>query len=193
MLEEFMYIVKKLSDNSKEYLNTYYDIVDNLNQAFTSVEPSNSISGTFINQFVTMLNSGIQMNDNILKYTTNTDVENLAKNISEDATGEIDRLNQMLENCACVCNGEKEIKIYIRKSNEIFNNLITRLNSVANSNNLDALYLTSMITHHENSILLAKNVLSFSICGELKEILSDILDEYALQLSSMRGLLKNMI
>lgn len=188
-----MYIVKKLSDNSKEYLNTYYDIVDNLNQAFTSVEPSNSISGMFINQFVPILNSGIQMNENILRYTTNVDIENLAKNMTEDMTGEIDRLNQMLESCSCVCNGEKDIKIYTRKSTEIFENLIRRLNSVANSNNIDALYLTSMIAHHENSILLAKNVLSYSICNELKEILSDILDEYTLQLNSMRGLLKNVI
>lgn len=188
-----MFIVKKLSDNSKEFLDTFYNIVDQLNDSVDAVEPTKSISETYINQLVPLLQAGVKMNDNILKYTTNVDIENFAKNMNFDLNNEIEKLNQMKESCSCTCNNERDLKLYNRRFKELFNNTIQRLNNTPATNNVDAFYLTTMIIHHEGTIATAKNALSYTLCPELKELLMDIVDEQNLQISTMKGLLKNII
>ena len=104
-----MFIVKKLSDNSKEYLNTYYDIIDQMSKAINGCEIGKSIGGLYINQITPLLQASIDLNNNILKYTTNTDIENFAKNMTFDRNNEIQKLSEITATCACVCNSIRTI------------------------------------------------------------------------------------
>lgn len=187
-----MFIVKKLSDNSKEYLNTYYDIIDRMKKSIDSVEVGKSVGGTHISQITPMLQAGIEMNDNILKYTTNTDIENFAKNMTFDRNNELQKLNEITEDCACVCNNERDIKLYMRKFNEIYGNMMQRLNSAPATNNLDMLYLTTMTALLEGSINTSKNVLAYNICPELKEFAINLIDEMNLQIGTIKSILKQL-
>lgn len=187
-----MFIVKKLSDNSKEYLNTYYDIIDKMKNAIDLVENGKSVGGLYINQITPMLLASIEMNENILKYTTNTDIENFAKNMTFDRNNELQKLNEITEKCACVCNTERDVKLYLRKFNEIYNNMIQKLNSVPASNNLDMLYLSTMTSLLEGIIYATNNVLAYNICPELKDFATNLIDEINLQLSTIKSILKNL-
>ncbi len=188
-----MFIVKKLSDNSKEFLNTYYDIVDNLNQQMGAVEAGKSISEIYIKQTIPYMDGGIKLNENILKYTTNVDVENFAKNTIFDQQNHLKTLNDILEKCQCVCNNERDIKLYMRKFNDILTGMINHLNSTPATNNIDVLFLNTMLIFYENGIAFARNVLSYSICPELKQLATDIIDENTLYIKTIKSILKNMM
>lgn len=188
-----MFIVKKLSDNSKEYLDTYYNIIDRINQDVNGIEASNSISETYIRQIIPVFQGGIDMSENILKYTTNVDVESFAKNVMFDMQTNIDSLNGLLENSLNECNTERDAKLYLRKFGEIFNHMITMLNTNMTGNNLDLLYLSALTSLLEGIINISKNALSFSLQCDLKSLLTDIIDEQTLHLKTIKTLLKNMI
>ncbi len=188
-----MFIVKKLSDNSKEYLNTYYEIIDQMKNAMQEDINSKSISETYIKQIIPHHEAGVKLSENILKYTTNVDVENFAKNYIFDQNIEIEKLQNMLEECACVCNSERDIKLYTRKFNEILDMMMKKLNMGPATNNIDALYLSSMLIHSEGAISFAKNALSYNICPSLKQLLSDIIDERNIYIKTIKDVLKNIM
>ena len=50
-------LIKKLSDNSKEYLDAYYEIIDNIKSQIFAVESSDSISKIYIEQILPPLES----------------------------------------------------------------------------------------------------------------------------------------
>ena len=47
-----MNLVQKLSDNTKDYIDTFYKILDEMSTKMKEVEPSSSISATFIQQMI---------------------------------------------------------------------------------------------------------------------------------------------
>lgn len=187
-----MYIVKKLSDNSKEFLNTYYSIIDQMKNEMAEVLPCDSISAKFIKHIIPLENGGINLSQNILKFTTNIDVENFAKEVIEMHTANLSVLNKIGEKCACVCNKERDVNLYMRKYNEIFDTMNNRLNNIPTSNNINTFYITSMMIHHESAINFAKNLLAFTICDELKAYAGNMITAYTSHLSNMRNMLKGL-
>lgn len=184
-------LIKKLSDNSKEYLDAYYEIIDNLKSQMFAVEICNSISKVFIEQILPLANAGILLSENILKYTTDTEIETLAKGIIESSNNNIEALNAIMDECACAQNSDRDIKLYTRKATEIITNMITRLNSIQGTNNLNALYLQALIYYYEGALLLAKNALSYDICEKLKVYLNEHIIKISAQLALIKNLLNN--
>jgi len=187
-----MLIVKKLSDNSKDYLNTYYEIIDQMKNDMQNVEICNSISKVYIEQIIPHKKAAIALSENILRYTTNVDIENLAKNIISEHSNEIEKLENILETCMRVCNSERDVNLYMRRFNEILNNMLNRLNNISTTNNLNALYLNALIAHHEGGISLAQNALSYTLCPELKTLANEMIVKYTAQLVIFRQLLRNL-
>lgn len=181
-------LIRKLSDNSKEYLDTYYEIVDSLKSQMFAVENSNSISHMFIEQILPHTNAGIELSENILKYTTDTDIENFAKNVVTQNNENLERLNSISIKCVCE-NNERDIKLYTRKSTELITAMITRLNSVQGTNNLNSLYLQSMMFYYEGFLALARNLLNFEICSSLKSFV----DEQIIFTTNQLALIKNLL
>lgn len=188
-----MFIVKKLSDNSKDYLDTYYNIVDQIQKDVGEITLGSSISEAYIKQIVPVFKGGIDMSENILKYTTNVDVESFAKNVIFDFQSNIDKLNALPDTCTCECNSERDVKLYTRKFDEIFNHMLTLFNANVSGNNLDLLYLGTLTTLLEGIINMTKNALSFTLCADLKQIATDIIDEQTLHLKTIKSLLKGMV
>lgn len=187
-MEDFM-LIKKLSDNSKEYLDAYYEIIDSLKSQMFAVEICDSISKAYIEQILPLANAGILLSENILKYTTDTEIEALAKGIIEANNNNIETLNAFMEECACVTNSDRDVKLYTRKATEIITNMITRFNSIQGTNNLNSLYLQALIYHHEGELQLAKNALNYDICDKLKIHIN----EHLIKISSQLALLKNLL
>ena len=154
-----MNIVQKLSDNTKEYIDNFYKILDEMTENMRAVSPNASISDTFIRQMIPHHEAAIKMSENILNFTTDTAIEELAKNIITDQTKEISKMQYMLEDCSAITNSEVDINLYMREYNVIFDNMIKKMNNSSSTNNLNANFLTEMIPHHESTINMAKNVL----------------------------------
>ena len=84
----------KLSNVTQVYLNTYYMILKTMIKRMTTVQLTNSISDNFIEQMIPHHQAAIEMSQNILKYTTNLEVQGIATNIISSQTKSIaDRLH----------------------------------------------------------------------------------------------------
>ena len=182
-------LIKKLSDNSKEYLDAYYLIVDTLKNQLQSLETCNSISQTYIQQSLPLGESAIDFSNNILKYTTDIEIENLAKAIIEQQNLSLEYLRSILDECTCATNSERDINLYKRKALEIISNMLNRLNLIQGTNNLNFLYLQAMLYHNESVIALAKNALNYDLCPKLKQHINEQLVKYTAQQTLMRNLL----
>lgn len=182
-------LIKKLSDNSKEYLDAYYEIIDNMKSQMFGVEFCDSISKTYIEQILPHKTAGILLSENILKFTTDTEIETLAKGIILQSNNDIQTLNSHIENCMCPTNSERDLKLYTRKSTELITNMITRMNSIQGTNNLNSLYLQALIYLFEGALQLARNALNYEICDKLKTYLN----EHIAKLSAEIGIIKNLL
>lgn len=184
-------LIKKLSDNSKEYLDLYYQIVDNMRNQMFAIEPCNSISQTYIQQILPHKEGAISLSENILKYTTDVDIETLAKAIIENQNASMEYLRSIIDECTCHTNSERDVNLYQRKAIEIITNMITKLNSISANNNLNALYLQALIYHHEGGINLAKNALGYDICPKLKQQINEQIIKNTAELTLIKNLLNN--
>ncbi len=185
-----MNLVQKLSDNTKEYIDTFYKILDEMSNKMKEVEPSSSISATFIQQMIPHHEAAIKMSENILKYTTDTAIENLAKNIIADQTKDIEKMKDMLDACAECENSTVDINLYQREFLVIFDTMIRKMNGAPTTNNLNIDFLSEMIPHHEGAINMSKNLLKFEICSDLKLLAENIVLNQTNQLQLMQNLLR---
>ena len=81
-----MFNIKKLSDNSKEFLKTYYSIIDQAKNDIINIPMGTNLSSVLIDQLIILFQSAIKMSENILNYTTDADVEDFAKNLIANYT-----------------------------------------------------------------------------------------------------------
>ncbi len=188
-----MNIVQKMSDNTKEYLDNFYRILDEMQNQMSSVQPSQSISETFIRQMIPHHEAAIKMSENILNFTTDTNVETLAKTIIADQTRDISKMQYMLEECAQVENSEIDISLYQREFKSILDNMVRKMNSAPATNNLNVDFLSEILPHHEGAINMSKTVLKFDICPELKKLAENIVINQASQVQQMQTLLRGKL
>ena len=154
-----MYIIRKLSDNTKEYLDTYYTIIDEMEQNMQNVTISSNISNMFIEQILHSSKTAISLSENILKYTTNTQIEDIAKKVLSTENDFVENIKPVIIQCENIHNSDVDVNLYQRNYLSILNQTIKKLNDIQTSNNLDILYLNSMITQKQSQFDMIKNVL----------------------------------
>ena len=71
----------RLSNVTKDYLTVYHCILDEMITGMTGAEDPDSISYDFITQMIPHHRAAIEMSHNILKYTTNIPLQDLAEGI----------------------------------------------------------------------------------------------------------------
>ena len=182
-------IIRKLSDNTKVYIDRYFAIVDEIAENLNAVE-GNNISELFIRQMLALHEGGLKMSENILNYTTNSNIENLAKTFVDGSNKSIEKLNDMLENYVDCDNDERDLMLCKRRYNSIFNNMMNGMNGINVTNNLDIDFLSGMIPHHEGEIAVAKNVLGYDICDDVKDFAELLITTHEVELNQMKHLLR---
>ncbi len=187
-----MILVKKLSDNAKGYIDNYFQIVEEMAERMRAVQQTQSVSEMFINQMIAHHEGAISMSENILNYTTNTDIENLAKAIIIGENQQIIQMEDMLSTCSACENNSRDVSLYQRQFNTALDMMLRRMNSVQAGNNLDVAYLNGMIPHTEGVISMARNVLQFDICSALRELVEKLIQDKTSQLEQMRLLLRRL-
>ena len=71
----------RLTEQAKQYLTKFYEILDRMVEEMTSAELTDSISYNFIVQMIPHHQAAIAIAKNILLYTQNKNVEKIACNI----------------------------------------------------------------------------------------------------------------
>lgn len=108
-----------LSNVTKEYLNTFYCILEKMIEGMTQAKLCDSISHNFIVQMIPHHKAAIEMSKNILRYTTDIPLQQIATQIIVEQTKSIENMEQILDCCKKCSNSGQDLNLYRRSVNKI--------------------------------------------------------------------------
>ena len=180
----------QLSDVAKNYLSAYHCILDEMIKGMSMAPLTDSISGNFIVQMIPHHMAAIEMSHNILKYTTNIPLQNIALNISTSQTESIENLRQAQGSCSELKNCELDVRLYQHRVNQILQTMFQDMSNARDTNRINCDFMWEMIPHHRGAVEMSKNALQFDICPQLKPILDAIITSQQKGIREMQHLLK---
>lgn len=182
----------RLSNVTKEYLTVYHCILDEMITGMTEAEETDSISYDFITQMIPHHRAAIEMSHNILKYTTNIPLQEIAEGIIAEQTKSIENMRKIQTVCAGKNNPAMDLALYRQKNSQILQTMFLEMRNARTTNQINCDFMWEMIPHHMGAIRMARNTLQYSICPELKLILESIITSQEKGISQMQALLRAM-
>ena len=165
----------RLSNVTKDYLSTFYCILDEMIQGMTEAELTDSISHNFIVQMIPHHRAAIEMSKNILKYTTNIPLQDIATQIIIEQTKSIENMERILCCCSEISNSRQDLCLYGRRVDQIMNTMFSEMKCARATNQINCNFMWEMIPHHRGAVKMSMNDLQYDICPELKPILHAII------------------
>ena len=104
-----------LSEDSKNYLCCFYQILDGMVQGMTTAGLTRSISHNFVAQMVPHHRAAIQMASNVLRFTEDPAVRRLAQRIAQERAQAIDRMEDTLDPGGRLLNSQMDLRLYQRR------------------------------------------------------------------------------
>ncbi|MFJ7737552.1 DUF305 domain-containing protein [Lysinibacillus sp. NPDC097287] len=182
----------ELSNVTQAYLEEYERILKKMMKRMTYITITCSISDNFIKQMIPHQIAAIKMSENILKCTTNLDVQCLAQNIIAEQKESIENMKAIQNRCCIVQNSEYEVYDYMYGFKEIAEVMFYEMCSAPISNSINVNFIREMLPHHQGAVRMAQNVLRFCICQELIPILQCIINTQCKQIELMLKLLEGL-
>lgn len=179
----------KLSQNAKDYLSTFYCILDNMIEGMTTAELMDSISHNFIVQMIPHHCAAIEMSQNILRYTHSPILQKIANQIITEQTKSISNMEKALPCCSQLENTRQDVTLYQRQINQIMNTMFCEMEYAGDTNQTDTDFLREMIPHHRGAVKLSETTLQYEICKELVPILDAIITSQKKGIQQMEQLL----
>lgn len=181
-----------LSNVTLAYLEEYEKILQEMMHEMSEVPITCSISDNFIKQMIPHHIAAIEMSENILRYTTNIGVQNLAMCIVKEQKESIENMKAIQERCCYFQNSQYEVYDYMCGFIEIAEIMFYDMCSAPISNSVNVNFLQEMIVHHIGAVRMAQNTLRFCICQELIPILQCMIQTQGEQIELMQKLLKDV-
>ena len=182
----------RFSNVTKDYLNTFHCILNEMIQGMTSAELSDSISYNFIVQMIPHHRAAIEMSKNILKYTTSVPLQDIASNIITSQTKSIKDMEAVICSCKELTNCERDLCLYQRRVDQIMRTMFEAMGTAPSVNDINRNFMCEMIPHHKGAIEMSKNALRYDICPQLKPILDSIITSQQEGILKMERLLRCM-
>lgn len=173
-----------------KYLDRFYCIFDEMMRGMTGVELNSSISHNFIVQMIPHHRVSIEMSHNILRYTSNKAIQDMASGIITEQTRSIANMEEILDFCCGYENSMNELNMYQNKMNKIMNNMFRRMNNACVTNQINCNFMREMLPHHEGAVKMSETTLKFDICPQLVPILDAIIVSHERGIMQMNNLMK---
>ncbi len=180
----------RLSNVTKNYLSRFHCILDEMIQGMTTAKLTDSISHNFIVQMIPHHRAAIEMSDNILRYTTNIPLQDIAASIVSEQTKSIANMEEVLNCCSKMDSPEQDLCLYQRKTEQIMQRMFSKMEYARSTNQINCNFMWEMIPHHMGAVEMSQNTLQYDICPELKPILEAIITSQQKGISQMRNLLQ---
>lgn len=126
-----------------------------------------SISHNFIVQMIPHHMAAIKMSENILKYTSNPKLEEIAKGIISEQTKSIENMQEILKSCEGLTNSCCEVNAYQNHVCRIMKIMIEGMKHAYPDKCINCDFIREMIPHHMGAVRMSRNALRFPICSEL--------------------------
>lgn len=179
----------RLDQTSRIYLNEFYRILNEMICGMTRASLTNSISHNFIVQMIPHHRAAIQMSQNILEYTSNCTLQEIASNIITEQTKSIENMCQIKDCCGMITNTRQELNIYQCRMNCIMKTMFKEMRSAFATNCVNCDFMWEMIPHHEGAVKMSQTTLNSFICEELRPVLNAIISSQKEGIVQMQDLL----
>lgn len=164
-----------LSKNTAEYLSQYYCILKEMIAKMTEAELTQSISANFITQMIPHHRAAIEMSENLLQYTTDIPLQNIALDIISEQTKSIENMTEVYPSCRELANSACDLEAYGCKNRTIIDTMFREMECAYSNNSINQNFMREMIPHHMGAVRLSENALQYPICPELVPILEAII------------------
>lgn len=182
----------ELNDVTRRYLAAYCGILEEMIQGMTKAELTDSISHNFIVQMIPHHRAAIEMSKNILKYTENEQVREIASGIITEQTKSIENMCEVKDRCSACINSGQDVCMYQRRVERILQTMFCRMKNAYANNCLNCDFMWEMIPHHEGAVQMGTNAFEYTICSELHPIIQAIITSQRRGILQMEGLLQQL-
>ena len=180
------------SNVTNDYLAFYDCILSDMTDKMTHADLSDSISHNFITQMIPHHQGAIEMSRNLLRYTTNIPIQNLALRIITEQTRSISDMRAILCSCDAIHNTREDLHCYQTRTKKIMQTMFCGMKQAFASNCVNGNFIREMIPHHCAAIAMSENTLRYCICPELIPILDAIIRSQKKEVCQMRCMLSCM-
>lgn len=180
----------QFSLNTTAYLTAFHCILDTMIQKMTEAELTDSISHNFIVQMIPHHRAAIEMSRNLLKYTTDIPLQNIALNIISEQTESIKNMEDILSRCQMQSNRRPELCMYQNRMDQIMQTMFKQMKDARPCNDINISFMREMIPHHRGAIEMSKNTLQYPVCPHLIPILRSIISSQEKGVAQMTELLE---
>lgn len=182
----------QFSNNTKNYLEQYQCTLKEMIDQMSAARLTDSIGGSFIVQMIPHHRAAIAMSENLLRFTTNIPLQDIAENIIISQQKSIQNMKRAYPKCRVCMNSPKEIDCYEKKNRCITSHMFYEMTTVRPDNNIDVSFMREMIPHHKGAVCMSENALQFPICTELKPLLNSIIGSQKEGIMQMQSLLQQI-
>lgn len=179
----------RLNNRAVIYLEDFRCILERMIAGMTEARLCDSISYNFMVQMIPHHEAAIEMSENILKYTSNPPLIQIAQGIIEEQTKSIADMRQILCCCGELKNSDRDVYKYQGRMSEIMEVMFCSMESARAANNLDCNFMWEMIPHHRGAVEMSETTLKYCICEELRPILEAIISSQKKGIAQMQRLL----
>ncbi|MBU9725041.1 DUF305 domain-containing protein [Diplocloster modestus] len=180
----------RLSNVTQDYLAEFEYILDEMIRGMTEAPFTCSISYNFIVQMIPHHMAAIEMSHNILKYTTNIQVQDIASNIITSQTKSINNMRNIQYACGEITNSEQDLYQYQCQFGRITQAMFTDMRNACTTNRINCNFMREMIPHHRGAVEMSENALQYPICCGLNPILYSIITSQRRGIMQMQQLLR---
>ena len=182
----------EFSINTRNYLNCFEKILNNMIQGMTCVNLTDSVSRNFIEQMIPHHEAAIEMCKNLLQYTTFIPLQTIAQDIICEQTKSIANMRSVLRGCSSCQNSPAELCQYEQRFSRISQTMFAEMRNACAVNSIDANFIREMIPHHEGAIRMCENALCQGVCSDLVPICKAIIASQSEGIRQMECLLKQL-
>lgn len=176
-----------------EYMKEQDQIMTDMMEAMT-VEPAGNASVDFLKGMIPHHESAIDMSLSYLKYGgTNEELKQLAKDIIEAQTDEIDQMNQLIKEIED--SGEKDEARedgYLAAYDQMMSSHAHMHHGSSSAKDVEATFAEGMLMHHQMAVDMSRAILDYTDHEEVKKLAETIIAAQEKEIEQMEKILKEV-
>ncbi len=171
---------------ARKYLCCFDEILDQMAKQMLSQEMTNNITINFIKGMISHHKAAISMSQNLLEFSMYEPLREMAKEIIERQTKEIEEMQEIANTAYGFQNIIQDVNCYKNEYFEITKNMVEKMKNAPRTIYINLDFTYEMIPHHEGAIAMCKNLMAYRIDPRLKAIAESIIKEQKQGIEKMK-------
>lgn len=183
----------QMNSSEKAYYDNERSTLQVMKDAMSKAPQTGDPDLDFLNEIIPHHEAGVSLAENILKHGTNSQVKQLAQTIIREELEGLGKMEALRDQLKANPNVNKQAEAaYLQAYNRILNTMITKMESIKPTGNINRDFLNRMIPHLEAGIQMGKMIIKYTKNPELKTIAQNMITSQQKQVADINKLLKTV-